>query len=315
MTRLAWLVVPVLVACGVEHGINVGLPSGPYIDGFNPPPVQAGMTRFITPVIKDIQPGDDQLWCQWIQAPQDHDLDLVAFVGQQSKWGHHVVLYANSLVEPVGTSRICTNGDMLTVRYLAAVGGEGTSIVTMPPNVVMRLPAGQAVMANVHFINAGTTTIEGQAVLDVNFQPPDPSRQVAGFLTDLNTQFTVPANTVGTADVSCVAPKDMQFFLFADHMHGYGSSIFTELIRAGDGSTMTLARDNIWQPEFMFNPTFSQWPLNAAATIKAGDTIHTHCEWNNTTTSALTFPGEMCVGLGFYLPGDGPDEICADGSW
>ena len=46
----------------------------------------------------------------------------------------------------------------------------------------------------------------------------------------------------------------------------------------------------------------------------AGDTFHTHCEWQNTTAKTLAFPDEMCTGVGFYFPSQG-QIACTEGSW
>ena len=46
----------------------------------------------------------------------------------------------------------------------------------------------------------------------------------------------------------------------------------------------------------------------------AGDTFHTHCEWANSGTKTVSFPDEMCVGIGFYFPASS-QIACEDGSW
>ena len=49
----------------------------PYISGFSPKAAPAGYTRFISPIIQGIKPGEDDMWCQWVQAPLDHDVGCV----------------------------------------------------------------------------------------------------------------------------------------------------------------------------------------------------------------------------------------------
>jgi len=289
----------------------------PYIDGFNPPKVQPGYTRLVTPVITGIQPGQDVTYCQWVQAPADHDVDVLHFTGAQSQWGHHVVLYADTANSPVGTSHVCNNTDMLSVRIVGGIGGEGASTATklaLPDGVVLRIPAGQSLMANVHFINVGKSAIDGQAVLDLELADPSPSVQVAGFFANVGDQISVAPFTVGTLDVNCPSQADMGFFAFVNHMHAEGASIFTELVHA-DGTKTPVWTDQVWQPEFSFNPNFGTWPVTSLLNVKSGDTIHTHCEWNNQTASTLIFPTEMCVGAGFYLPGGNNDILCSDGQW
>jgi hypothetical protein len=308
-----------LAACG--GGVNGAGPAdaGPqFIAGFNPPAVPDGYTRYVTPPIDNIQPGDGTLWCQWIAAPSDADLNVVDIRGEQSKYGHHVVLYASSTNEPVGTSRPCTTDDMVSVQFLGGIGGEGTGSVTaLPPGVVLRLPKGYALMANVHFLNLGTTAIQGQAVLDVKFDQPNANERVAGFFNNTDLNFHLPASTATVADRDCHVQSDMNFFMFSNHMHNYGTSAVTTVTHA-DGGTDTMVSDDTRQSEEQFNPNWKRWSTDLPYPVYAGDTLHTHCAWNNTSTHDVVFPEEMCVGVGFFLPpggGDGTDIYCVDGNW
>jgi hypothetical protein len=308
-----------LVGCGPKtESPDAG--SSPYIAGFNPPAQPAGYTRFTTPVIKDIAPGTNQMWCQWLAAPSDHDQDVVDVTGLQSKYGHHVVLYATSEMEDVGTTRVCTGADMESVRFVGAIGGEGNAGLyqKFPPNTVLRLPKGWALMANVHYINVGSTAIDGQAVLDVKFTDPTPEHKVAGFFTDTTDQFSIPTGAPFTLDVTCSIKQDLDFFIFANHMHQWGTSIFSEAVRA-DGTKQMIADDEPWQAEEEFNPKLNTFTTEAPFSVKAGDTIHTRCTWNNDTAGALAFPNEMCVGFGFFVPADASapaQEIdCVNGTW
>src|SRR6185312_17375356 len=114
---LGYVVVALAAGCGTN---------GPdYIPGFDPPPVEAGYTRFVTPVVEDLKPGANIEYCAWVAAPAEKTQDVLAFSGKQSATGHHVVLYATSEKYPVGESHVCTTEDMLSVSFVGGVGGEG----------------------------------------------------------------------------------------------------------------------------------------------------------------------------------------------
>lgn len=301
-----------LIGCG--GGDAAKTDDSGIMPGFQVPALQAGYTRFVAPIIKDIKPGADVMYCQWIAAPADKDLTIKGFASAQSSHGHHVVLYANTLNEAVGTSRLCTNDDMLSVRYAGASAGEGGSLkFKLPEGVVYQIPKGTALMLNTHFINPTGAAFDGQAVVDLQLADTTPDEKVAGMFTNLTTSFSVPANSQGVADTSCVAQKDMDFLSFSNHLHEWGTSGFSEIIRQ-DGSKVMLSRDATWSAEKVFDPSFAAWTVDAPMAVKKGDTIHTHCEWNNTTSGALEFPQEMCVGFAFYLPG-GEEINCSDGEW
>src|SRR5687767_8449824 len=110
-----------LAGCGANEGPEL-------IDGFELPALEPGYTRFVTPIVRGIEPGQDVTYCQWLTVPNDRDLTVRNFKGLQSHFGHHIVLYSNSLTAPAGTSRECTPGDMLSVRFVGATPGEGNAI-------------------------------------------------------------------------------------------------------------------------------------------------------------------------------------------
>ncbi len=306
----------VAVSCGSNGSTGTNPPAtpSPYIDGFNPAPVADGYTRFVTPEIDGLAAGSDTLYCQWLAPPAAEDQDVLDLSGMQSKYGHHVVLYASTESYPVGKSKVCDTADMESVRFLGAIGGEGNAGATrglLPPNVAFRLLKGQALMANVHFLNTGTATIQGQAVLDVKFAAPSPTRQSAQMFVNLGTSFSIPPDSHTAYDVSCPVGQDLSFYVFSDHMHQHGTSAMTEIIHA-DGTKNTIVNDTTWTADMQFNPKFVSFPQQLV--IHKGDVVHTHCNWTGDTTKTLGFPDEMCVGIGFFQ-GAGDQVVCSDGSW
>jgi len=286
----------------------------PYIDGFTPPAAPAGYQRFVTPVIKALPPGSDTMWCQYIAAPFDKDTDVIDLVGSQSKGGHHLILYGTDSAQPVGTSRECNSGDMLSVHYLGAIGGEtgGFGGKDLPDGTVFRAPKGLALIANAHFINTTDHPIDAQAVIDVKLADADPSKKVITLFANAQLDFNIPANQSAQADATCVVQQDMDVFFFGNHMHGYGTSIYSQVERTS-GEKTSLRADPTWLPEMEFNPQFARWTLSAPMHINKGDTVRTHCAWQNTTGSALSFPTEMCVGFAFFI---GQTEVdCVNGQW
>src|SRR5262249_55016204 len=101
-------------------------PSIHWVAGFNPPALQSGFTRYVTATIKNIKPGADDEWCQWVAGPDSEPRDVLAIGGAQSNTGHHAVVYSTSEINfPVGESHRCTEDDMLSISFLGAIGGEG----------------------------------------------------------------------------------------------------------------------------------------------------------------------------------------------
>jgi hypothetical protein len=106
----------------------------------------------------------------------------------------------------------------------------------------------------------------------------------------------------------------MQFFAITNHMHAYGTSVYTEVIHANGSKATIVDNRTDWTSDMEFNPKYAVWPATALLSINKGDTVHTHCEWTNTTGKAMQFPDEMCVAAGFNMtPGAGVN--CIDAQW
>jgi hypothetical protein len=304
---LKWLVlVWVVAACGTN---------GPdYIAGFDPPAAEQGYTRFVTPIVKDIAPGADVEYCQWVAAPAAATKDILDFTGKQSATGHHAILYATTETNfPVGESHICTEDDMLSISYIGGIGGEGVATGKLPSGIYPRLREGLALMADTHWLNATDKTVDGQAALDVEFAAPDDSRTIADVYANVGDTFSIPPGVAYSYDANCPIPQDINLAMAGDHMHGNGTSAYSELVHA-DGTKTSLVTDPSWTPEQQFNANYVTFGTTSPMVAHAGDTYHTHCEWFNATSSPILFPAEMCVGFAFYFPGNG-QITCDDGSW
>ena len=297
-----------LAACGTDSDMQ-------YVANFHPGAVAPGYTRFLTPTLKGIAPGADVEYCQWVAAPASAAQDVIDLTGLQSPTGHHAVLYATTETQfPVGESHVCTEQDMLAISFVGAIGGEGTSgsAAKLPDGLFFRLPAAQALMLNTHWLNATDEMVDGQAVIDVKFAPASDQRQTADLFANNGVRFqAVPGKT--TYDTSCVLPRDMNIAMASNHMHEHGSTAFSELLHP-DGTTDMLVEDTTWASDQQFNPRYNKFSLAAPKVAHAGDTIHTHCEWQNNTTRTLTFPDEMCTGVAFYFPSQG-QIACTEGAW
>jgi hypothetical protein len=202
---------------------------------------------------------------------------------------------------------------------MMAMGGFlGSSATGVPNGVAYRLKKGDGIMLNIHFINAGEKTIEGKAYLDVKMAEVDPDQKLASLFTGINAGFDIAAHAQADSSVECVVGADMQILMMSNHMHEYGVTATTDVVRADTGDVEVLRQDDSWTAEMQFNPTFTKWTVDEPFTVHAGDTLRTHCTWMNTTDGALNFPREMCISAGFVLTtGDQPTApgACNNGKW
>jgi hypothetical protein len=302
MRRSSFLVGLVLLASCTD-GDDVS-----YIAGFAPPPAADGYTRFVMPTVAELQPGEDLMFCQWVAPPADLDRQIIDATGFQSTGGHHIALYATSQVEPIGTSRICTLRDMLTVNFVGAVGAEGLSAAKLPDGMAFSVPAGFALMTNTHYFNTSDEVMDAQSVIDVKFADPKQRLAAAGNVAVNYDTFSIPPGGSFTSDGYCKATKQLSFFMWGNHMHEWGAHAMSEIIRA-DGTRQLMAKDDTWSQDRTFNPVWTRWDTAAPFIVNPGDTFHVQCSWNNTTGEPLTFPVEMCVSTGFTLE-EMPQSVC-----
>jgi hypothetical protein len=304
-----------LFACGSSTEAPPVGATGKVVEAFNPPPPADGYTRIVAPVIKGLEPGADRMYCQYVLAPFDHDVDVIDTGGYQSRYGHHVIAYATTKSAPLGTSRPCAGDDNLAGGFLGGAGGEaGGSAIGLPPGVAFRLPKGSSIMLNTHFMNLGAEAVDGQSVIDFKFADGDGSRTIAAMFVNITLGFSVEPLSKGTADATCTVPRDLNFLLFSNHMHNIGKSVFTDVTPPG-GSSRMFREDTTWSYEMQFNPVFNKWDMAQPFLVKQGEAVHTHCEWDNTTDKAVKFPDEMCVGIGFFLSDKATSPTCLDGKW
>lgn len=300
---------------------------------FSPPPPTEGYTRLVSPTVHDVGPGGDVTYCQYVMPPLDHDVDVLDVQGYQSAFGHHAVAftYTPGNGEQPGSNLPCMGTEFSSGAdaggasggsagsFLGAAGGADgrKSATALPDGVAFRLNRGQGVMLNVHYLNTGAQTVDGDAVVDMKFADVDPTRKIAAMFINLNGGFELPPETPTTSTIDCVAKSDVQIIMMANHMHEFGTSVSTSVERAGTGSVETLHEDPAWSYDMQFNPVYSRWPVDAPLVIHAGDTVRTTCNWNNTTTSSMKFPREMCLGVGFALTtGANPTApVCFEGTW
>jgi hypothetical protein len=281
---------------------------------FDPPPPASGYMRIVAPVVHKLAPGSNVTYCQYVQTPFDRDLDVLDVQGSQSFGGHHAVAYAIKTSLPVGTSRECTDQDKLVDGFLGGVGGESGGAIDLPAGVAFRLAKGSTIQINAHYVNPSDQEIDGQAVLDFKFVEPSADRTIATLFNNGNIAFNLPALTTSDAVAECIIPREMHFIMFTNHMHEFGKRASTELVHA-NGEVELLHEDPRWRYDLAFKANFSRWPLDAPLVLVPGDKLITRCHWDNTSQSPLTFPGEMCIGIGFFLSDGASSPNCIGGQW
>jgi hypothetical protein len=273
-------------------------------------PLDADRIELETPDL-DVPAGADITYCTYVDAEIAEDRDILSFEGTQTQFGHHTILYGARARQPAGTHE-CTEADMINVQYLAA-GGAETGIYQVPEGIAFRLRAGQQLMIQSHFINAGDVDVTGRSTITVDTAPPDPTRLPADLFTVVTTDITVEAHAGGAASAECEVGHDLDLIALAGHAHEWGRHVTITRAPAA-ASSAEMLYDQPWTAASMFDPVIEQYAVDQPLHLSAGDRIRVDCAYENDTDEALAFPAEMCVGFGFYFPADREID-CVDGSW
>ena len=309
MSRLAWMPFTLLIACGTDSGVEM-------LAGFNPPAPSAGQIEIISPIVRDIKPGQDITLCSYLPLSQalDQTYDITQSSGEQSMIAsHHSVLYMVQSVRPVDTHE-CNDDDMVNSAYLAGAGGgdAGGVVDTIPEGIAFRVDAQRQLMIQTHWINATDKPVDGQAAFLLTVSPPSDSHQLAQLFTWTSTNVTLPASGTAHAETSCKIQRDMSFFRVGGHAHEHGTHVSMTWTQ-GQAAAGNFY-DYPWQRSYTFAPPTLNYTRDQAMVVHAGDTLGISCEYVNNTSSEIIFPLEMCTGFGFYFPGTAQFD-CTDGQW
>jgi hypothetical protein len=266
--------------------------------------------QVVLPIVKGIAPQASEEWCTWTDRIADADLDVQEVDSFQSKTGHHVVIFYTERKEPAGTTRLCTDDDMASFRFVSG-GGEGAA-AKLPGNLVARVPKGAQIVANHHYLNPGLDTVDAQSAVNVRFADPGVAVTRTSAATWLDTQMRAkPGHS--TFDVRCTMKQSVSLWMLKPHMHAWGEHIIIERTRAGAVDRVV---DVDGDPDFTFHPPEVRRDPAAPYELQVGDEVHVQCKWNNTTDHDLPFGLEMCVAFGQTVDGAGVGNLlCDGGNW
>lgn len=289
--------------------------SGPEVlPGLTVPPAPANGLQILTPIVRDLAPGTDSEICTWTDVILDRAVDVRTMVGHQTEPpGHHIAIYYTTQKLPPGTQRVCTDTDMATFRFVGGVTGDGVP-VTLPGNLVDRIPAGAQMVINDHYLNAYDEILDAQSVTNLEFADPGGSYIPSGSLAVLNSAHEVPVGDGQTLDIDCTIDRSLKMWKVFPHAHRWAKKMTIDHVDAGGVSTRLF--DTVWEEQFTFHaPELNRDPADPLM-FSPGDHVKVHCEWNNDSGRPLPFGFEMCVGYGRFIDDAGIGNIaCDNGSW
>jgi hypothetical protein len=302
--RLPSLAICLVTACAADTESEL-------LAGFSPPPPGPGEIQYLSPIIRDIQPGEDRIMCSYLDKYIEDDFDVGRLAGYNTTGSHHIILYTTSLPQAPNTHE-CKDEEMVWLSMVGGTGGDAavSAEVTLPEGLVRRVKTGNQLVIQTHWLNAGDEPLDGQAAFNVRYEPSSPDKTPTDFMAVMNTAFEVTPG-VSKASVDCTFEKTVNIWQLAGHQHDLGKHI--RIAYTPSGGSESVLFDDAWNKEWSFNPKFLDF-TKTPMVVKPGDKLKVDCEWANPGTETYRFPHEMCGAVAQFYPSNS-QLICFNGDW
>jgi len=251
------------------------------------------MSRFIETSFS-IPAGQEFYWCKEITVP--NDLAIVEIIPVSPLGVHHEVL----AIDPGATDgeyKCQAIGTNWTPLFASGVGSP--SLLT-PPNVALKVTAGQHAVLNLHLFNATQNTITDTAAVDIVTANDSSGYQFAGVPFVGNVTFTVPANM--TVNGQCTVSNDTSYWGVFPHMHTTGAHMKVWTQSGGTNTT-------VWDSDYSFNEQkfgeYPNWMGPQLLPLHAGDKILNTCTYTAAGVGKKfgdSTTDEMCFAISYVVP-------------
>lgn len=252
------------------------------------------MTRLIQ-THYSIPAGQEFYWCDEIAVP--NDLAIVEIIPTSPLGVHHEVFAIDPSAKD-GTYTCQAIGPNWTPLFASGVGSPS---LTMPPNVALKISAGQHAVLNLHLFNATQNTLEGDAAIDIVTANDPTGYQFAGVPFVGNIMFTVPPAPY-QVNGQCTVNVDTNYFAVFPHMHTTGSHMKVWTV---SGSTTT----TVWDSDYQFTEQrfgeYPNWLAPQLVPLKAGDKIMNTCTYSAPGVGKKfgeSTNDEMCFAISYVVP-------------
>lgn len=258
-----------------------------------------------------IKAGEDVTFCSYMPTVTDKVLHIHDTAGSQTSFGHHAILQHTATPFPAGTRRCDPESlEAQQNQVIGGTGGEGTTGVTLPGNVVSEVPAGSQFIINHHWINSSDHDVEAQA--EMITIPPDSedNLMIARAMAVVDVGFALPPQQTTSHSVTCMFDHDVSLLSMLGHQHSWGTHVKAERV----GGAGEVIFDHDYDESMISHPMSTAFTVDQPFAFKAGEGVRMTCTWNNDTSKMLNFPREMCVLFGWQI-GASADIRCLNGSW
>jgi hypothetical protein len=250
-----------------------------------------------------VQPGEDLTVCSYVRADNEEAVDVSAFLTEQARGGHHVIVYA--VDHPIDSPpTVCTQGGQPGWDTLL-ISQQQREEVRFPAGVGYRIGRHQQLVLETHYINASPEPVEAVSRVGLVYAEPGSVKDHAATYYFGSMNIDVPARGRAASSGSCAPPVPMNVRTMFGHQHHLGTELSVQLVPGDGSSPRDIYRSTNWADAPV--ETFDEGLL-----VGPSDRLRVDCEWENHGDTRARFPGEMCFAIGYYWPAD-MSFTCASG--
>jgi hypothetical protein len=288
-----------------------------------PPPSGQGVQY---KMLTELQPGQEIERCQFVVAPPE-GLNINHDEVRYTAGSHHVLLYltpyptvptTDNHGQTRDTSGVfdCAFGATADWSVSGVVAGAqssgGGSMVSLPPDVAVKVPGGAVMLMNTHYLNANPKPLMAEARINVYTIPSAQMKQEGGVLFFYNPIISIAAGSTATARMRCAVDTDIVLTNIQSHMHRRAVNYEALLSDPSGQKVESLYKNDDWEnvPVKKFEP---------GKPVAAGSTFDYHCDYKNSETHDIrqgpSTKDEMCMLIGSYYPRNRQIEGCQRATW
>ena len=264
------------------------------------------ITATVGPIAVD--PGNETVVCIDMQLPNTDSAYVPRITVQLDPGSHHLVVYRSMATAENLTPTACTTfqGILTGTGVPMMISEKPSDDLTFPKGVALKFAPHQMIELEAHYINAGTSTLQGRGTVHFETIPtttPNIIESDFAFYGTTNIVLNPGVQTIGPLFVAGLAGT--HGFALTTHTHRLGIDF---KVWYSDGAADTnhppIADTTDWA-----NPPL--YRLNPELDFDGQNGLAYQCTWDNTTGQVVTFGEsalqEMCVLWMYYYPSQGFD--------
>jgi Copper type II ascorbate-dependent monooxygenase, C-terminal domain len=295
-----------LMGCG---GTDANPEPTPPVDELLAPPPAGEGVQF--KMVTELAAGTEAEHCMFVRGPTDGmfvSRDEVRY----SKGSHHILVYETEYTDiptekangdKVDTSGVfdcsdgATNGWAVTKLVGGSQNADGTSMLSFPPGVAMKVRPNAVLLMNAHYVNATSEALTPEVRVNMYTIPEAEVKTEGDILFLYNPFIYVGANGANRARMQCMVHTDITIQNVQSHMHARGNGYEARVVGEAEPFYTNTAWEGVPVKDF-----------GAGLEVKAGSFLDYHCDYKNTGMGDV-FQGprstdEMCMLIGSYYPAD-----------